>query len=146
MVCTMLVRATDNASGTMLKGWPSQVRDEIWRWGKQEQSLDWALLTISDSDAATVRRYVRMWELRYDLDILFEDSARWRIKAIPNPEDVSLSGVGSDQMTLEMVAWANTPLEDNGAGGSAFDTAFAAPVSVITMFSAALRPRRSPLW
>ena len=32
------------------------------------------------------------------------------------------------------------------SSGSAFDTAFAAPVSVITMFSAALRPRRLPLW
>ncbi len=30
--------------------------------------------------------------------------------------------------------------------GSALETALAAPVSVITMFRAALRPRRLPLW
>ncbi len=32
------------------------------------------------------------------------------------------------------------------SSGSALATAFAAPVSVRTMFSAAERPRRSPLW
>ena len=38
------------------------------------------------------------------------------------------------------------PVSLPASSGSALATALAAPVSVITMFSAAERPRRSPLW
>ena len=38
------------------------------------------------------------------------------------------------------------PVSLPASSGSAFATAFAAPVSVMTMFSTADRPRRSPLW
>ena len=38
------------------------------------------------------------------------------------------------------------PVSLPSSSGSALATALAAPVSVMTMFSAAERPRRSPLW
>ncbi|MNG31631.1 hypothetical protein D3C84_1174700 [compost metagenome] len=38
------------------------------------------------------------------------------------------------------------PVSLPASSGRALAAAVAAPVSVMTMFSAALRPRRSPLW
>lgn len=90
-------------------------------YGALEVLPQWGRLIVSDAEPRQVARYLRPWKMDYEHEMVRVDAAGWRMRITPDPELVSVAGVGATlPATLEAhvttsPTWQGTTVFQSGS-------------------------------
>jgi hypothetical protein len=99
--------ARDNEASGYLKGYPVVIAEYPAGWGAGEGLPDFIQLTISDATLEGVEHFLNDWPLRYTHSIVMQNASGYRLLVEVDPDYISASNVGKDQIKNAMQEWVS---------------------------------------
>jgi len=105
MPCEVLIRATNNPAGSILKGSPCVVRDTPWEWGGKEGLPNWVILEVPDAASFELDHWMKPWNLKHKHTVLADTLTLVKVRFEVDDSAISVSGKGRDEIKLAAQEW-----------------------------------------